>query len=295
MSLINKKEAIDELEEVEDAAAPSTGVCGILGRYPVVSVLLFAATGVAVGIGLSFWEPDNDEDKDTAIKWLGLIGDMFIRSLKAVVLPLVFVNVILSVVDMMSVGRASAVGAKTILYYLFTTVVASVVGIVAIVIFKGLFLTKDIPGNSQTRVQLGCSGENGFLSHDTTDGSVVCIANLTEDMSSYFTITDVDGTFVHKSSGPADLTFSDTIYDGVFKKMIPSNVFESVCFYDTMLLPNIRPANLVLESTDLLFLSPFFLSSVCGSQFRCDCLFCHLYGSCSSSIPHQARQEHSRF
>ena len=77
-------------------------------------MLIFAIVGVAIGIGLSTWEPDDPQDKETTVKWLGLIGDMFIRALKAVVLPLVFVNVILSMVDMMSVGRASAVGGKTI-------------------------------------------------------------------------------------------------------------------------------------------------------------------------------------
>jgi Sodium:dicarboxylate symporter family len=100
-------------EEDQDNAVPQAG-CGILGRYPVLSVLLFALAGVAVGVGLTFWEPEDPEDKTKCIKWLGLIGDMFIRALKAVVLPLVFVNVILSMVDMMSVGRASAVGGKSI-------------------------------------------------------------------------------------------------------------------------------------------------------------------------------------
>ena len=238
---LKKKETMNDPplpEELEDDAPSGCGgIFGILGRYPVLSVLLFAGVGVALGVGLSFWEPDNSEDKDTTVKWLGLIGDMFIRSLKAVVLPLVFVNVILSVVDMMSVGRACAVGARTIILYLFTTVVASIVGIIAIVVFKGLFLTKDVPGSSQARVQLGCAEEGGsYLSHDANDGSVACTANLTDDMRSYFTITDIDGTFVHKSSGPADLTFSDTIYDGVFKKMIPSNVFEEVCYNVAILL-----------------------------------------------------------
>jgi hypothetical protein len=56
--------------------------CGILGRYPIISVLSFAAAGICVGIGLSAWEPDADSDgKDILIKWLGLVGDLFIRSL----------------------------------------------------------------------------------------------------------------------------------------------------------------------------------------------------------------------
>ena len=100
-----------DLNHPEESHSPHTG-CGILGKYPVVSVLCFAAVGVAIGVGLSTWEPEDPKDKAMAVQWLGLIGDMFIRALKAIVLPLVFVNVILSIVDMMSVGRASAVGGK---------------------------------------------------------------------------------------------------------------------------------------------------------------------------------------
>lgn len=216
-----------ELEEIEltDADVPKSG-CGILGRYPVISVLAFAIAGVAVGVGLSTWEPEDPEDKDTTVQWLGLIGDMFIRLLKAVVLPLVFVNVILSIVDMMNVGRASTVGVKTIGLYLFTTLIASIIGIISIMVFKGLFKTEEIETNSQTRVQLGCEAEDSFLAHDGA-GSVFCSANLTEGMSNYFSIEDIDGTFIQTASGPAELSFSDTIYDGVFGKMITSNIFGS--------------------------------------------------------------------
>ena len=63
--------------------------CGILGRNPVLGVMGFAAVGIGLGIGLSYWEPDDMETKDKLLKWIGLLGDLFIRSLKCVVLPLV--------------------------------------------------------------------------------------------------------------------------------------------------------------------------------------------------------------
>ena len=47
---------------------PPTG-CGILGRYPVLSVLSFALVGIAMGVGLSYWEPDDPEDKDVTLQW----------------------------------------------------------------------------------------------------------------------------------------------------------------------------------------------------------------------------------
>ena len=67
--------------------------CGVLSRYPVLSVVTFAVLGIGIGVGLSFWEPEDPTQKEVALKWLGLVGDLFIRALKCVVLPLVFVNV----------------------------------------------------------------------------------------------------------------------------------------------------------------------------------------------------------
>eukprot|EP00980_Cylindrotheca_fusiformis_P021992 scaffold8866_cov71-Cylindrotheca_fusiformis.AAC.1 len=223
VSSFDEKEQVDQ----EETHVPRAG-CGILGRYPVISVLLFAIVGVGIGIGLSTWDPSDPTDKEVAVKWIGLIGDMFIRVLKAVVLPLVFVNVILSIVEMMAVGRASTVGGKTIGLYLFTTLLASIIGIISIMIFKGLFETSDEIEEDKARFQFGCN-ETGdhFLARDNT-GNVFCAANLTEDdPSQYFTIVDVDGTFQTIDDGPAELTVSETIYDGVFGKLITSNIFGS--------------------------------------------------------------------
>jgi hypothetical protein len=60
----------------EEVNQTPTG-CGILGRYPVLSVLAFAITGIAVGIGFTYWQPQDESEAETkanVLKWLGLIG-----------------------------------------------------------------------------------------------------------------------------------------------------------------------------------------------------------------------------
>lgn len=202
--------------------------CGILARYPVLSILGFAAIGIGLGMGLSFWEPSDPDTKDTALDWIGLVGDLFIRALKAVILPLVFVNVTLAVVEMMAVGRAGSVGGKTIGFYLLTTLIASILGLVSILCFKGTFQEESFEASSQNTIQLGCSDEEGsFLAH-MSDGSVTCTADLTNDTMTKFIIHDLDSTFVKASSGPQDnISMSDTIRQGVFEKLIPSNIFDA--------------------------------------------------------------------
>jgi len=223
-----KQESTVVVYDDEAEAQVETNGCGILGRYPVLSVLAFATVGISLGLGLSYWEPEDSTDKDTALKWIGLIGDMFIRALKAVVLPLVFVNVTLSVIDMMTVGRAGSVGWKTIGLYLLTTLLASILGLISIVSFQPLFDQGEFEVTSEQRVQLGCDAESdSYLSHGV-NGSVVCSANLTDDTSSYFVISDIDNTFQTTSSGPKDdISMSDTVYEGVFEKLITSNIFAS--------------------------------------------------------------------
>lgn len=211
--------------DTEVVETPTTG-CGILGRYPLISVVLFAAVGTGIGVGISFWEPDNADTKDNLVKWVGLLGDLFIRVLKAVVLPMVFFNVILAVVDMIAAQRASVVGLKTILLYTFTTVVASIIGLITVLMFKGTFTEGTFDEDEPAFVKLQCTAEDTFVTEDA-DGGLMCTPGTEDDMSSSFIIEDTTGYFVQTSGGFADISMSDTLYQGVFLKLITDNVVES--------------------------------------------------------------------
>ena len=63
--------------------------CGILGRYPIISLLGFVVTGIVLGIGLSFWRPTTAADMETkavVLQWINLVGDMFLRYVHCVLL-----------------------------------------------------------------------------------------------------------------------------------------------------------------------------------------------------------------
>lgn len=79
-----------------------TGFCGFMDDHFLAFVIASSIIGLAIGIGLAYWNPDNYADKATAILWIGLLGDLFIRALKCIILPLVFVSITVSVMDMVS-------------------------------------------------------------------------------------------------------------------------------------------------------------------------------------------------
>eukprot|EP00547_Thalassionema_nitzschioides_P002894 CAMPEP_0194199958 /NCGR_PEP_ID=MMETSP0156-20130528/768_1 /TAXON_ID=33649 /ORGANISM="Thalassionema nitzschioides, Strain L26-B" /LENGTH=545 /DNA_ID=CAMNT_0038924911 /DNA_START=52 /DNA_END=1690 /DNA_ORIENTATION=- len=223
---INEEKVVPLGEKSEEVPA-----CGILGRHPVLSVVVFALVGIGAGIGLSFWNPETEQEADTkdiVLQWLGLLGDLFIRALKCVVLPLVFINVTLSVVEMMSIGRTSSVAGVTILFYLMTTVIASILGVISILCFQGFFDAGTFEPPSPAYVTLGCNEEGSYMTEGDA-GAITCAANTNDtEQSQLFIIDDVSNTFVKTSGGVADdISLSDTFYDGIFTKLVTSNIFVS--------------------------------------------------------------------
>lgn len=153
MNEVEKNTKIDltQVGENDTSSTPvkmNKGCIFLFHQYQIVAILVLAAAGVGLGIGLSFWNPEDAETKQIVIQWIGLVGDLFLRALKCFVLPLVFVNVIIAVVDMMSIGKASAIGWTVIGLYLFTTVAAAFFGSMSTLVFMGYYTTDDATTNN---------------------------------------------------------------------------------------------------------------------------------------------------
>lgn len=131
----------DAVEDSEDQPKKG-GCCGYIERYNLTSNLIAVILGISIGVGLSYWNPEASGKKDVLIQWLGLPGDMFIRALKCFVLPLVFVNIMIAVVDMMKMGKASSIGWTIIALYLITTVAAAFFGTMSTLIFMRFYSTE---------------------------------------------------------------------------------------------------------------------------------------------------------
>jgi len=215
---------------VEKGQSCCANFCGMMDRHPIAFILTAAAIGIGMGIGLSYWTPDDQQAKETAILWIGLIGDLFIRSLKCIVLPLVFVSIAVSVMDMLKLGEAGSIVGTSIGLYVITTLCAAIIGCVASIIFSQLYTLSDgHPELEEPDVRIGCTmNEDEEITSYLTeggDGSVTCVADGEMGNSTIFRIVDVNGYFAKsdKAQGPAELTFSQSLYQGLFQQMIDDN------------------------------------------------------------------------
>jgi Na+/H+-dicarboxylate symporter len=118
---------------------------------------------------------------------------------------------------------------QTIVLYLTTTVIASVIGLLSVLAFQSFFIEGEFDTQGAAYIALGCTEEGSLLMEDPTDGSIVCTPNGNETSPyAQFEIMDLTGTFARTDgTGFEDISMSDTIYSGVFMKLITDNVFLS--------------------------------------------------------------------
>ena len=99
--------------------------------------------GMGLGLGFGFLA--------LALHWEGFVhdwvapwGDIFMRLLKLIAVPLVLVSLILGVVNLKDIRNLSRIGLKTILIYVCTTILAVSIGLGMVSVIKpGKVFPKD--------------------------------------------------------------------------------------------------------------------------------------------------------
>ncbi len=95
---------------------------------------IFIGMLAGILVGLCFLS-----NPDFTTNYLKPIGTIYINLLKFLVVPVVLFSIIDGVVSLQDLKRVGAIGAKTFIYYMFTTALAVVIGLAVVNCFKGFF------------------------------------------------------------------------------------------------------------------------------------------------------------
>lgn len=107
-------------------------------------ILLALVLGVIVG---AIWG-----EGAQSIRW---IGDLFIRAIQMVVVPLVFITIVAGIVAMGDPRRLGSLGVKTLAMYMFTTLLAISIGLTLAALIQpglGVDMSNAVPGTLQEPV-----------------------------------------------------------------------------------------------------------------------------------------------
>ncbi|MBQ7246266.1 MAG: dicarboxylate/amino acid:cation symporter [Firmicutes bacterium] len=104
-----------------------------------VQILIALIAGVVLGLILAL-----AGGADIATKYIKPFGDIFVNLLKFIVVPVVLFSMIQGIVSMESMRKVGSIGIKTVAYFLCTTAIACVIGLVVANIFNGAGLFPDL-------------------------------------------------------------------------------------------------------------------------------------------------------
>ena len=99
-------------------------------------IIIAVILGFAIGIGInSSVQKLEEPTKTTVLTVLGFLGELLMNMLKMLILPLIISSLIvgLAALDQQSSGR---LGARTIGYYMGTTILAVILGIILVLIIR---------------------------------------------------------------------------------------------------------------------------------------------------------------
>jgi solute carrier family 1 (high affinity glutamate transporter) protein 2 len=201
--------------------------------FGIPGILTGAVLGIFIGWAIQTGNPSAE-----LVSWIGVPGNLFIRAIKCLVTPLVFCSLIVGMADMLAVGKAGAIGWRTGLLYLTTTVIATCEGLIWVLIFRPYFGNKKKETDAAVaEMAFECDKSGYFLTE--ANGTLSCVYdaayNATETVSdaAKFVAKDLNGYFSTSSSGFAKRTLTQAL-QGQLDAMVPSNI--TLAFSEATLL-----------------------------------------------------------
>jgi Na+/H+-dicarboxylate symporter len=92
---------------------------------------------------------------------LSILGDIFLNSLMMIVVPLVMLSMIVGITKLGDIRNLGSIGGRTVLYYLMTTGIAVLIGIILVNIIRpGIGIS---PGEKHAEYDYNVSGENQHM------------------------------------------------------------------------------------------------------------------------------------
>ncbi|MFK8163675.1 MAG: dicarboxylate/amino acid:cation symporter [Lewinella sp.] len=116
--------------------------------------------GIIVGAGLGLAASTFAGGPELIANWVKPVGEIFIRLLKLIAVPLIFVSLTKGISDLKDLSTLSRMGVRTITWYMVTTVFAVLLGLMLVNFFTpGAFVSAETIAGLQANMPAGIEGK----------------------------------------------------------------------------------------------------------------------------------------
>ncbi|OQR83291.1 dicarboxylate/amino acid:cation (Na or H) symporter (DAACS) family protein, partial [Achlya hypogyna] len=212
--------------EEEDKSTPlhPTYARKTAGLNSSLAILLSALLGVGVGVGLGKLRPSAD-----TLHWIALPGELFVRALKCLIVPLVLCSMTVSIAEVIELKRTSLLTLRTAGIFFLTSCLAACQGMTTALLFDGLVggaatrATNNTAYRSDIALAFRCA--NGLFLHAGGNGSVACV-DVAASSANQFTVADLHGALKATVAHPT-LSLTQQ-FIAIVEQAVPDNIFSAL-------------------------------------------------------------------
>ncbi len=197
--------------------------------------------GMVIGILFGFLMNSVDGGRGFVTEWIKPLGTIFINLLKLIAVPLILASLIKGISDLKDISKIKKMGGRTIIIYVFTTVVAIIIGLTIVNTIQ--------PGNGMSQQTI----EKIKTKYESSEGvkDKMNKAQVTKDAGPLQPLVDIFPSNIFKALGDAKMLqiIFFSLFVGICLLLIPENkAAPLVNFFDSL-------NEVVMKMVDLIMLT----------------------------------------
>ncbi|OQR85012.1 dicarboxylate/amino acid:cation (Na or H) symporter (DAACS) family protein [Achlya hypogyna] len=188
-----------------------------------MAVVIGAGLGIGLGLILSKFNISTDLEL-----WLELPGNLFVRALRCLIVPMVFCTMTVSIAEIVVLNKTSILTWRTAAVLFSTSVLSTMQGMVVALVYNSVFNANwpvTAGSNSTNSILLGFKCANGMYLESLANGSMACDATVA-NASALFTISDVNHV-LSTNTAFQDLTLTEQVI-AIINLVVPDNIFSAL-------------------------------------------------------------------
>ncbi|MEA3478657.1 MAG: dicarboxylate/amino acid:cation symporter [Bacteroidota bacterium] len=156
------------------------------------------------------------------VSWVSWMGDIFLRALKMIIIPLVLSSIISGVTNIGNAENLGRLGLKTILYYVLTSTFAIITGLILVNIFRP-GVGADLNLEQAVNLEVTSQSLGDVLIRIIPDNIVDAFSNNTQMLSVIF-FAILFGFFITRISKKSNQMMTD-FFNAIFEVMMKVTLF----------------------------------------------------------------------
>lgn len=205
-----------------DMMVTASPLYGRASKRNMIFIMVAIVVGTIVGVLLKHFKTDT-----TAAQWIMTPGNLFVRAVQCVVVPMVFVNLVVATADIMHKGLGKRLSFRVTFVLLMSIIAGIVQGLATAVIMHSVFTSyqKD-ESTSSTDAIFGIQCGNGKYLEADDDGVVTCSATEISG-TSQFALDDINSALVRNEAlTGTNTTLSDNVLS-IIDQVVPANIMAA--------------------------------------------------------------------